>query len=84
MGLRKNIINAINAYQGKPTNVDEKALYEMSFSRDYNDPLGDVMLPRTNFDYQREVAPMLNSAVTACVHWFMRSFPEAPICVYAN
>jgi len=27
---------------------------------------------------------MLNSAVTACVHWFMRSFPEAPICVYAN
>ena len=84
MGLRKNIINAISAYQGKPTNVDEKALYEMSFSRDYNDPLGDVMLPRTNFDYQREVAPMLNSAVTACVHWFMRSFPEAPICVYAN
>lgn len=84
MGLRKNIINAINAYQGKPTNVNEKALYEMSFSRDYNDPLGDVMLPRTNFDYQREVAPMLNSAVTACVHWFMRSFPEAPICVYAN
>jgi len=84
MGLRKNIINALNAYQGKPTNIDEKALYEMSFSRDYNDPLGDVMLPRTNFDYQREVAPMLNSAVTACVHWFMRSFPEAPICVYAN
>jgi len=53
MGLRKNIINALNAYQGKPTNIDEKALYEMSFSRDYNDPLGDVMLPRTNFDYQR-------------------------------
>ena len=82
MRIRQNIINAINAYNGKPTNVDEKALYEMSFSRDYNDPLGDVMLPRTNYDYQREVAPMLNSAVTACVHWFMRSFPEAPICVY--
>ena len=81
MGFREQVVKAINAYQGKPVNVDEKALYEMTFNRDYQSNLSDIMLPRTNFDYQREVKPMLNSAVTACVHWFMRTFPEAPLIV---
>jgi len=84
MGIRDNFIKAFQAYQGKPVNVDEKALYEMSFNRDYNDDLGNIMMPRSNYDYQRDVSPMLNSAVTACVQWYMRTFPEAPICVYAN
>ena len=84
MGIRDNFIKAFQAYQGKPVNVDEKALYEMSFNRDYNDDLGNIMMPRSNYDYQRDVSPMLNSAVTACVQWFMRTFPEAPICVYGN
>jgi hypothetical protein len=35
MGIRDNFIKAFQAYQGKPVNVDEKALYEMSFNRDY-------------------------------------------------
>lgn len=84
MGLYENIRKAVEAYQGKPVNLenmDSKALTEMTFNRNYHDSLTDVLLPRTNFDYQSEVAPMLNSAVTACVHWYMRTFPEAPIVV---
>jgi hypothetical protein len=49
MGIRDNFIKAFQAYQGKPVNVDEKALYEMSFNRDYNDDLGNIMMPRSNY-----------------------------------
>ena len=36
-------------------------------------------LPRTRFDYQREVDPGANSIVVACMSWISRNFPDAPI-----
>lgn len=39
------------------------------------------LLPRTRFNYESSVRPMDNSAVTGCVNWFIRNFPEAPITV---
>ena len=38
-------------------------------------------LPRTRFDYDREVDAMLNSAVAACINWIVRTFPEAPVAM---
>lgn len=41
-----------------------------------------VWLPRTRFDYAREVGdPMASNLVVACVNWIARSFPEAPVMV---
>lgn len=40
------------------------------------------LLTRTRFDYEREVDPMQNSAVAACLNWIMRTFPEAPITLF--
>ena len=38
-------------------------------------------LPRTRFDYARDVNALQNSAVTACVNWLARTFPEAPLVI---
>lgn len=39
-------------------------------------------MPGTNFNYERDVVPMLNSAVAATVLWIARNFPEAPLVVW--
>lgn len=40
-----------------------------------------MLLPRSRFNYEREVDPMSNSAIGAIVGWMARNFPEAPFCV---
>lgn len=37
-----------------------------------------IFLPRTRFDYSREVDGYASSIVMACVGWIQRTFPEAP------
>ena len=39
-------------------------------------------MPGTKYDYEREVKPMLNSAVAATTFWIARNFPEAPLAVW--
>ena len=41
--------------------------------------IGWELLPGTSFNYQKDVIPMLNSAVAATVFWIAMNFPEAPL-----
>lgn len=43
-----------------------------------------VFMPRTKFDYAAEVQPMANSALSAVVNWYARTFPEAPLAVFRD
>ena len=83
MSLRDRIQNALKGFnQSAPAEtIDLKSLENMIYSNSTYTGLDAYMMPRSNFDYAKEVAPMLNSAVSACVHWFMRTFPEAPIII---
>ena len=40
------------------------------------------LMPGTNFNFQKEIVPMLNSAVAATVFWIAMNFPEAPLSVW--
>ena len=61
--------------------VDVKELGAMQWARESYSGVDRLLMPNSDFDYGNQVAPMLNSAVAACVHWFMRVFPEAPMYI---
>jgi HK97 family phage portal protein len=42
----------------------------------------DQLSPNTRRDYAKDTLPMANSAVSAGVGWFARTFPEAPLAVF--
>ena len=83
MSIQDRVRNALRGLRTseKAFTVDEKSLQNMVFSREAYSGIDKYLMPRSNFDYAKEVVPMLNSAVASCVHWFMRTFPEAPIII---
>ena len=74
-----------NAIKGIRTADDDlvgvKELGAMQWARESYSGVDRLLMPNSDFDYGNQVAPMLNSAVAACVHWFMRVFPEAPMYI---
>jgi HK97 family phage portal protein len=40
-----------------------------------------MIMPRTSFDYKREVDGNQSAIIMACVGWAMRTFPEAPVII---
>ncbi len=40
-----------------------------------------LFMPRTRFNYEREVNGYQSSIIMACVGWIQRTFPEAPVMV---
>ena len=85
MSLFDRIQNAIKGIRTPDSNelVNVKELGAMQWARESYSGVDRLLMPNSDFDYGNQVAPMLNSAVAACVHWFMRVFPEAPLYIEA-
>jgi len=83
MSFLDRIQNAIKGIRTAEADdfVDVKELGAMQWARESDSGVDRLLMPNSEFDYGNQVAPMLNSAVAACVHWFMRVFPEAPLFV---
>jgi len=83
MSFLDRIQNAIKGIRTAEADdfVDVKELGAMQWARESYSGVDRLLMPNSQFDYGNQVAPMLNSAVAACVHWFMRVFPEAPLFV---
>lgn len=54
-----------------------KAVQEMIFPSSGLQSL--LTLPRTGYDYNKEVNGYQSAIIMACVNWILRTFPEAPI-----
>ena len=58
-------------------NILQKALAKLIFPS----ASSGLLMPRTSYDYGRQVDGWQQSIVMACVGWIQRTFPEAPLIV---
>lgn len=59
------------------TDVIRKQLTKFLFPTNYS----SLFMPRTSFNYAREVDGWQSSIIMACIGWIQRTFPEAPLMV---
>ena len=60
----------------------QKAMRALDRMIHSNSGYGWELMPGTRINYQKDVVPMLNSAVAATVMWIALNLPEAPLAVW--
>lgn len=61
----------------RKANIFRKALQRMIFPS--SNFMSLITLPRTGYDYGKEVNGYQSAIIMACVNWIQRTFPEAPL-----